>query len=58
MALDKVVKVKVTEEQKQGYYKLAEVEYNGNFSGMVKDLLRKYENELRERGEDIDVRTS
>ena len=51
---DKIVKVKVTEYQREHYYKLASVEYDGNFSGMVKDLLDKYENELKKKGVNID----
>ena len=54
MALNKFVRIKVTEEQRNKYYKLAEIEYNGNFSGMVKDLLNKYEDKLKEKGIDID----
>lgn len=50
MALEKFARIKVSEEQRDNYYKLAEVEYKGNFSGMVKDLLDKYEKELKERG--------
>ena len=56
MALDKFVRIKVTEEQRQSYYELAKIEYEGNFSGMVKDLLKKYENELKEKGVIIDER--
>jgi len=56
MALNKFARIKVSEEQRDKYYKLAEVEYNGNFSGMVKDLLEKYEQELREKGVFIDER--
>ena len=54
MALDKFVRIKVTEDQRNRYYELAKAEYNGNFSGMVKDLLEKYENELKEKGAKID----
>lgn len=50
---DKIVKVKVTEEEREHYYKLAKVEYN-NFAEMVKDLLDKYEKELKEKGVVID----
>lgn len=54
MALDKFARIKVSEEQRDRYYKLAKIEYDGNFSGMVKDLLKKYEIELKEKGVDID----
>ncbi|WP_286149537.1 MULTISPECIES: hypothetical protein [Bacillota] len=54
MALDKFVRIKVSEEQRDRYYKLAKTEYDGNFSGMVKDLLDKYENELKKKGVNID----
>lgn len=50
MALNKFARIKVSEEQRDNYYKLAEIEYNGNFSGMVKDLLDKYEKELKKKG--------
>lgn len=49
---DKIVKIKVTEDEREHYYKLAKIEYN-NFSEMMKDLLDKYEKELRERGVSI-----
>lgn len=54
MALDKFARIKVSEEQRNRYYKLAKIEYNGNFSGMVKDLLDKYEIQLKDKGVDID----
>lgn len=50
---DKIVKVKVTEFQREHYYKLAKVEYE-NFAEMVKDLLDKYENELLKKGVILD----
>lgn len=50
---DKIVKVKVTEHQREHYYKLASVEYD-SFTEMVKDLLEKYEIELKEKGVNID----
>ena len=50
---DKIVKVKVTEYQREHYYKLASVEYD-SFTEMVKDLLEKYEIELKEKGVNID----
>ena len=53
MALDKMVRIKVSHEQKEHYYKLAKIEYEGNFSGMAKDLLKKYEEELKKKGVNI-----
>lgn len=50
---DKIVKVKVTEFQREHYYKLAKVEYE-SFTEMVKDLLDKYENELLRKGVILD----
>lgn len=50
---DKIVKVKVTEEEREHYYKLAKIEYN-NFADMVKDLLSKYEESLLKKGIKID----
>lgn len=53
MVKDKIVKVKVTEEEREHYYKLSKIEYS-NFAEMVKDLLEKYENELKDKGVNID----
>lgn len=50
---DKIVKVKVTEEEREHYYKLSKIEYN-NFAEMVKDLLYKYEEDLKAKGVKID----
>ncbi|SCJ49497.1 Uncharacterised protein [uncultured Clostridium sp.] len=52
---DKIVKVKVTEDEREHYYKLSKVEYN-NFAEMVKDLLYKYEQELKKKGVTVDER--
>lgn len=52
---DKIVKVKVTETEREHYYKLAKIEYN-NFADMVKDLLAKYEESLSKKGVKIDER--
>lgn len=48
--LDQIVRLKVSKKQKEHYYELAKKEYDGNFSGMVKDLLHKYEKDLQKRG--------
>jgi hypothetical protein len=50
---DKIVKVKVTEYQREHYYKLASIEYD-SFTEMVKDLLDKYEQKLKEKGVTLD----
>lgn len=50
---DKIVKVKVTEEEREHYYKLSKIEYS-NFAEMVKDLLYKYEEDLKAKGVKID----
>ena len=49
MSLNKFIKIRVSEEQKELYYKLAKKEYEGNLSRMIKDLLKKYENEVLEK---------